>query len=131
MRVPRIYLSHVSPGVTCIELDERAAHYTKRALRLIPGSAIQVFDGKGNAGSPTWIVSGAATSAATLGAGLTDRVRQNSRPATASRAKTIEHAVQRMILWVLVMLEETTLPSAELTTETDDEAHDKVYDKDI
>ena len=49
MRVPRIYLSHLSPGVTRIELGERATHHTKRALRLKPGSAIQVFDGKGNA----------------------------------------------------------------------------------
>ena len=49
MRVPRIYLSHLSPGVTRIELDERATRYTKRALRLKPGCAIQVFNGKGNA----------------------------------------------------------------------------------
>jgi 16S rRNA (uracil1498-N3)-methyltransferase len=47
VRVPRFHVPEASPGAR-LELPEHSAHHAREVLRLRSGSAIRVFDGRGN-----------------------------------------------------------------------------------
>ena len=47
MRVPRFHVVEAAPGA-CLDLPEHSAHHAREVLRLRSGSAIRVFDGRGN-----------------------------------------------------------------------------------